>query len=713
MKKIFKSAILGIATIASSFLPSLTAQAESQNATITASVAETLSLTLSANAMNFDLETNDLYTDFINVTGHTNSANGYTISFNANNNYNDLKHSNTLVETTIASIQGPRDESDFPEKSWGYSIDDSDYTFKKIPLTPKNIFETSTQGENVHKFTTGIKGSVELPAGDYENELLFTIVANPLTDSEDLPDLSEGDPKAILGANNNLNFVFDQNTYTVGEAYIDNLGETEIVAVYEVPRNSQIIDYNSNTPWKDIIDTITSVNFAENFHDFRPKSTAGWFKNGEKIASFTGTQNINMSGVVDATSMFQRAGYNAANFSIDATGWDTSHVRSMKDMFQYTGYSANSWNIVGIKDWDVSNVTTMEEMFERIACEKSVDINLDLSGWDAGKVTNMNYFLNNAGAHANSFNINLNDWDVSSLTNASMSFYFIGSNAKDIVVSLNNWNAKSLTNMNNMFQSIGYNQDSQENSTLNFSMKNFKAPKMTSIGNAFYYLGYHSDTANIDMSGWTLSGATSLYDMFNEVGMYSSILRLNTSNWKINNVTNLSYMYDQVGYYTGDIEIDVSNWQMASAQNMSKMFSYVGFCNSYNGPTEGSWNIKGLNTFNTSNVTDMHSMFYGAAENNPDEYISLDLSNWNTSKVTDMSEMFKYFGQAKAKNVSLNASGWDVSNVTNMYGMFNDFGQHATGIVELNLADWELNPTVNTDYMFYDTGEDSGFVAPF
>ena len=45
--------------------------------------------------------------------------------------------------------------------------------------------------------------------------------------------------------------------------------------------------------------------------------------------------------------------------------------------------------------------------------------------------------------------------------------------------------------------------------------------------------------------------------------------------------------------------------------------------------------IKGINKFNTNNVTNMKAMFHEC-----NELISLDLSNFNTSQVTDMGFMF-------------------------------------------------------------------------
>lgn len=156
-----------------------------KTAQIKASIDETLSIVLSANDISFDLSDMDFHKDTITVTGKTNNAAGYTISFNANNEYNDLKHNNPAVDFKIASIEDDVAETSFPAASWGFSVDDtaSAQTFKQIPLESQKIFETSTMGSADHEFTAGIKSSASLVAGDYENELLFTIVANPASDS--------------------------------------------------------------------------------------------------------------------------------------------------------------------------------------------------------------------------------------------------------------------------------------------------------------------------------------------------------------------------------------------------------------------------------------------------------------------------------------------------------------------------------------------------
>ena len=64
---------------------------------------------------------------------------------------------------------------------------------------------------------------------------------------------------------------------------------------------------------------------------------------------------------------------------------------------------------------------------------------------------------------------------------------------------------------------------------------------------------------------------------------------------------------------------------------------------------------------NTSNVTDMESMFRGCSG-----LTSLDVSSFNTSNVTKMYYMFYDCSGLE----SLTLSNFDTSNVTNMYGMF-------------------------------------------
>ena len=91
--------------------------------------------------------------------------------------------------------------------------------------------------------------------------------------------------------------------------------------------------------------------------------------------------------------------------------------------------------------------------------------------------------------------------------------------------------------------------------------------------------------------------------------------------------------------------------RVTNMQDMARYIAYPG--------TDGSRFNEDIGDWDTSNVTDMASMFDDLYEFNQ------DISKWDVSNVTDMSAMFIY---AYAFNQPLNE--WDTSSVTYMGGMF-------------------------------------------
>lgn len=100
-------------------------------------------------------------------------------------------------------------------------------------------------------------------------------------------------------------------------------------------------------------------------------------------------------------------------------------------------------------------------------------------------------------------------------------------------------------------------------------------------------------------------------------------------------------------------------------------------------------NIEGIANLDTSNVTNMESMF-GATY----ALKKLDLNSWNTSKVTTMNRMF-----ASSKMTELKANSLDTSNVTNMYAMFN----LSSEITRLDINNWDTSKVTDMRQMFNGT----------
>jgi len=89
--------------------------------------------------------------------------------------------------------------------------------------------------------------------------------------------------------------------------------------------------------------------------------------------------------------------------------------------------------------------------------------------------------------------------------------------------------------------------------------------------------------------------------------------------------------------------------------------------------------------WDTSNVTDMSIMFYGATAFNQ------DIGSWDTSSVTSMNSIFE---NATAFNQDIGS--WDTSSVTDMVGMFyeaSSFNQY--------IGSWDTSKVTSMERMFW------------
>ena len=124
------------------------------------------------------------------------------------------------------------------------------------------------------------------------------------------------------------------------------------------------------------------------------------------------------------------------------------------------------------------------------------------------------------------------------------------------------------------------------------------------------------------------------------------------------------------------LDIDVSNFNTSNVTNMYSMFSGMSKITSLD-----------VSNFDTSKVTDMSNMFSGMSK-----ITSLDVSNFDTSKVTDMSNMFS----GMRSLTHLDVSNFDTSKVTDMSNMFS--GMH--NLTSLNLSNFDTSKVTDMSGMF-------------
>ncbi len=126
--------------------------------------------------------------------------------------------------------------------------------------------------------------------------------------------------------------------------------------------------------------------------------------------------------------------------------------------------------------------------------------------------------------------------------------------------------------------------------------------------------------------------------------------------------------------------IDTSGFDTSNVTDMNSMF-----CNC------GSLSLD-VSGFDTANVTNMNGMFALC-----ESLSSLDVSGFDTAKVTDMAGMFAFCSSLS----SLDVSSFDTSNVTRMSSMFSNCSSLTTISVTSD-TDWSTSGALtNSGWMFY------------
>ena len=326
------------------------------------------------------------------ITVSTSSENGYTLSIATDSADHQTLYLNgdTSSENGIYGAIGTYEQPEaLGDYEWGFAVPGISYfddiysatepseesKFAIIPLENKIICDyTEAVTDNVTDIYYGFKLSGALELGEYETVITYTAI------SADQPPTV----KAVLGDNGNLNFLYNRKAYTPGETYIDNIGETEIVEVYDdIPADTWydvMEDFGSCPAWI-WSNAIYSANFDKSFYNFEPTDTACWFLGLTELSFVTNVDNLNTDNVVDMSTMFYYAGENATTiWSIDnLSSWNTSNVADMSYMFFRAGFSATTWDIGDLSTWNTGNVTNVAEMFNSAGYKASLSSTLSVT----------------------------------------------------------------------------------------------------------------------------------------------------------------------------------------------------------------------------------------------------------------------------------------------------------------------------------------------
>ena len=428
------------------------------------------------------------------------------------------------------------------------------------------------------------------------------------------------------------------------------------------------------------------------------------FSSCSKLISLDVT-HFNTEKVTDMNSMFSSC---SKLISLDVTHFNTEKVTDMNSMF----YNCSSLTSLDVSKFNTANVTDMSQMFSWCSSLTS----LDVSKFNTEKVTDMNSMFYNCSS--------LTSLDVSKFNTANVTIMYrmFASCSKLTSLDVRNFGTANVKNMNSMFTgcseltSLDVSNFNTANVTIMYRMfascskltslylTNFNTEKVTNMQNMFS--DCRALTTIYSSSKFVTTQVTNSSDMFDSCEKLKG-----EEEWTEDKATDKTYAKIEGGYFSraiprvkyadgtltfflasketlGENEYGIYGglgtpdwvWQNPNVTNVTKVVFDPAFANAR--PTKcNEWfqnyvnltSIEGIEYLNTSQVTDMHNMFYNCYH-----LQTTDFSGFDTRKVKDMSNMFYNCGSLK----SLDISNFNTSEVTNMRSMF----YHCIGLTSLDLS---------------------------
>ena len=371
---------------------------------------------------------------------------------------------------------------------------------------------------------------------------------------------------------------------------------------------------------------------------------------------------LNTSNVTNMSRMFYMC---KKLHSIDLSGLDTSNVANMSEMF----YECISLSDIDLSGLNTGNVTNMYGMFRYCSCLESID----LTGFDTGNVTNMGVMFNNCESLEA---LDLSSFNTHNVTSMGQMFYQCSNLTTLDISSFDTGNVNGMDNMFGNCNSLMWIKLGDEFSKW---LDNAYLPEgpwknqdiNLRLSAQELYNQYPANAANW-AGEWRRIGKP--YAVFTEEGKL--VFFRSTNTYAYDNLKPIGTYSDLNGTeYTGHIYTGIETLTAASdnyvpwnpnrdavtevvfaeGQEVKPVSLAYWFC--------GFENIESIDVgaIDTSNVTDMRSMFYGCSR-----LTELDLSSFDTHNVINMRLAFGNCSSLK----ELDLSSFDTANVTDMKELF-------------------------------------------
>ena len=413
--------------------------------------------------------------------------------------------------------------------------------------------------------------------------------------------------------------------------------------------------------------TIVHIVFDKSFSTYTPTSLYYFFANLKKLETITGLEYLNTEKVTDMSCMFRSC---SSLTSLDVTKFNTVNVTNMSYMF--TGCSALL--SLDVTNFNTANVTNMGNMFFDCLSLTS----LDVTNFNTANVTNMSYMFLGCSKLTSLYLTNFNTANVT-----NMGCMFFDCSSLTTIYASSKFVTTQVSNSSGMFKNCEKLKGEEVCTNYKATDKTYAKIEGGYFSRAIPRVKYADGTLTFFLASKETLGE-------NEYGIYGLGAKPDWV-WKNPNVTKVTKV--------------VFDPAFANARP-TNCYAWFQGC-------ENLTNIEGIEYLNTSQVTDMHNMFYNCYHlqttdfsgfdtrkvkdmsymfYNCDSLKSLDISNFNTSEVTDMRGMF----DSCIGLTSLDLSHLNTSKVSVMASMF----QSCINLLSVNLSGWDTRNVKSMTRMF-------------
>jgi surface protein len=421
--------------------------------------------------------------------------------------------------------------------------------------------------------------------------------------------------------------------------YPEEIHALKFTGVYTNPPVIKTLEYCNTSNFTDMsqmfeeCSKITELDLSS-FDTSKVTDMSMMFKYCTALASLD-VSNWDVSNVTNMSYMFYCC---AALASLDLSSWDTSNVTTMTNMFYY----CNNLTSIDVSSFNTSNVTDMQSLF--LACYKLTT--LDLSNFNTSNVTTMKNMFYECKSLTS---LDLSNFNTSNVTDMYAMFY----NCKSLTsLDLSNFDTSNVTDITNMFSGCTALTTITCNNAATINKIASKLPTRTADAPGTIITDCPEsdlDITTLSSKGWNveLSAAeeevspyyveytvdnTSTYplnggpDRYYRCGMPKVAIQLESG------TTSSSYSYTaiEITLLDGTTTTDITT-PCSEVSKIKMWYSEDAVGVRFNGASE----VKTVDYCNTSNFTDMSSMFKDC-----NKLTSIDASNWDISNVISIYYMF-------------------------------------------------------------------------